>query len=32
MRIFKNHYIKCTVTARLQADAAEAHGLLQVSK
>ncbi len=29
---FKNHYIKCMVTAQLQADAADARSLLQVSK
>ncbi len=27
MRAFKNHYIKCTVTGQLQADAAEASSL-----
>ncbi len=33
MRAFKNHDIKCTVTNPiLQADVAEAHSLLQVSK
>ncbi len=32
MRVFRNHYIKCKVTAQLQVDAAEARSLLQVSK